>query len=261
MTLGLRPVLVTLALSLGALASSVVSSFAVTDAGIEARLSARGIRDARVLEAFARVPRGVYVPTGAPERRFDDKPLPPTFAQVISQPYMLARMIELVRPTPETRVLEVGTGSGYAAALLAELAGEVFSVGVIPESAATARLRLTREGYQNVHVKVGDGSLGWREYGPYDAIIVTALGPRVPPALIEQLVEGGVLVMPVGPPRGRQVLLWGVKKGLKLHAKEVVELHPGSAAASPSGQGDRAAPDDVRERRPVRSPSQSRNDR
>jgi len=231
--LGLRPALLTLALSLASFVAPLGSSRAADGSALDARLSARGIRDARVLEAFARVPRDAFVPEDALERRFDDKPLPPTFTQVISQPYLLARMIELVQPKADTRVLEVGTGTGYAAALLAELAAEVFSVGVIPESAATARLRLAREGYQNVHVKVGDGSLGWREYGPYDAVIVTSIGPRVPPALIEQLVEGGVLVMPVGPPRGRQVLLRGVKKGFKLRAKEVAELQPGGGSAAP----------------------------
>ncbi len=262
MTLGLRPALMILALSVGAFCSPVGRSAAAEGAGLDARLSARGIRDARVLEAFARVSRDVFIPPDAPERRFDDTPLPPTFVQVISQPYLLARMIELAQPKAATRVLEVGTGSGYAAALLAELAGEVFSVGVIPESAATARLRLAREGYQNVHVKVGDGSLGWREYGPYDAIVVTSIGPRVPPVLIEQLVEGGVLVMPVGPPRGRQVLLRGVRKGFKLHAKEVAELQSGSAAApAPPGARGRDASVDVRERRPAPSPIEPRNDR
>lgn len=262
MTFGLRPALVILALSLGSLVSPVGRSFAADGPKLDARLSARGIRDPRVLEAFAQVPRDAFVPVDAPERRFDEKPLPPTFVQVISQPYLLARMIELLQPKAETRVLEVGTGSGYAAALLAEIAGEVFSVGVIPESAATARLRLAREGYQNVHVKVGDGSLGWREYGPYDAIIVTSIGPRVPPVLIDQLVEGGVLVMPVGPPRGRQVLLRGVKKGFKLHAKEVAELQSGSAAAaSPPASRAREASGDVREQRPARSPNEPRSDR
>ncbi|MCC6847991.1 MAG: protein-L-isoaspartate(D-aspartate) O-methyltransferase [Deltaproteobacteria bacterium] len=258
MILGLRPVLLALALSLVSLVFPFGSSRAADAPALDARLAARGIRDARVLEAFARVPRDVFVPVDAPERRFDEKQLPSTFTQAISQPYLLARMIELLRPKAETRVLEVGTGTGYAAALLAEISAEVFSVGVIPESAATARLRLTREGYQNAHVKVGDGSLGWREYGPYDAIIVTAIGPRVPPALIEQLVEGGVLVMPVGPPRGRQVVLRGVKKGFKLHAKEVAELHPGGDAPAPRG---RQAAGDVREGRPARDPHEPRSDR
>jgi protein-L-isoaspartate(D-aspartate) O-methyltransferase len=168
-------------------------------------------------------------------------------------------------------VLEVGTGTGYSAALLAQLAAEVFSVGVIPELATTARLRLTREGYQNVHVKLGDGALGWKEYAPYDAIIVSSILSRVPPALIEQLVEGGVLVMAVGPPRGRQVLIQGVKKGFKLHAKEVAELRPAAAddrrdaGGSPRGRSDDARTGerggDVREGRPARSPNETQSDR
>lgn len=260
MTFGLRPALVILALSLGSLVARVEVALASAGAALDARLASRGVRDQSVLEAFGRVSREVFVPEDAPERKFDDKPLPPNFTQVISQPYMLARMIELLQLTRESRVLEVGTGTGYAAAVLAEIAGEVFSVGVIPESAAMARLRLAREGYQNVHVKLGDGALGWREYGPYDAIVVTFIGPRVPPALIEQLVEGGVMVMAVGPPRGRQVLLRGVKKGFKLHAKEVAELHPGDGAAG-TAPSTRPRGDGVTERRPSRGPGDSRIDR
>lgn len=270
MNVGLRPALVILALSLCWLALG--PAFAADDpASLNERLASRGIRDARVLDAFARVERDTFVPPDASERRFDEKPLPAGFTQVISQPYLLARMIELIQLKPDAHVLEVGTGTGYAAAILAELAGEVFSVGVIPESAAAARLRLTREGYPNVHVKVGDGALGWREYGPYDAIIVTSIGPRVPPALIDQLVEGGVLVMAVGPPRGRQVLLRGVRKGFTLHAKEVAELQPGASAPAPDvgnqrkpkteAPAGRTDASDVRETRPSRSSDDSRSDR
>jgi protein-L-isoaspartate O-methyltransferase len=148
----------------------------------------------------------------------------------------------------------------------------VFSVGVIPETASTARLRLAREGCQNVHVKLGDAALGWREYGPYDAILVTSIAPRVPPALVEQLVEGGVLVMAVGPPRGRQVLLRGVKKGFKLHAKEVAELHPAAAdgpavgsdrksreASSPAGRTEPA--EAIKEKRPPQDSDDPQSDR
>ena len=258
MIVGLRPGLVIVALSLltGALADPAMSA---GNAPLDARLAARGIRDARVLQAFAKVPRDVFVPVNAAERAFDDTPLPGGYSQTISQPYLVARMVELLQLKPEDRVLEVGTGTGYPAAILAELAREVFSVGVIPELATTARLRVTREGYQNVHVKLGDDALGWREYAPYDAIVVTSIGARVPPALIEQLVEGGVLVMPVGPPRGRQVLVRGVRKGFKLHAKEVGELravsHTGRREGderrrtdgAPSSSGRGAPADAVRE--------------
>ncbi len=254
MTFGLRPGSVILALAL--LAGPVEAA----DRGTLAeQLNARGIRDQRVLAAFEAVPRDVFVPPDAPERAYDDKPLPASYSQTISQPPLLARLIEELRLKPESRVLEIGGGTGYPAAILGQLGREVFSVGVIPELAATARLRLTREGYQNVHVKLGDGALGWREYAPYDAIIVTSIGPRVPTALIEQLVEGGILVMPVGPPRGRQVLLRGVKKGFKLHAKEVAELRGESDGGRRRDERSRAADrretrDDVSgERRPPRS--------
>ncbi len=267
MIVGLRPALVIFALSLLFVARPV-SALAVGDGPLEAKLSARGIRDARVLEAFATVPRDAFVPLEAPERAFDDKPLPVGFAQSISQPYLLARMVELLQLKPEARVLEVGTGTGYPAAILAEVAQEVFTVGVIPELAVTARLRLARSGYQNVHVKLGDGALGWREYGPYDAILVTSIGPRVSPTLIEQLVEGGVLVMPVGPPRGRQVLLRGVKKGFRLHAKEAGELRAaasddqgGKAKSAPAGTRRTGPPDALRDQRPRRDSDDPRNDR
>ena len=267
MTAGLRPGLVILALSLLAVSGAAQASAA--NVPLDEWLSSRGIRDTRVLAAFAAVPRDLFIPQDGPERTFDDKPPPPGSAQAITQPYLTARMLEQLQLKPESRVLEVGTGTGYTAALLGRMASEVFSVGVIPELATTARLRLTNEGYQNVHVKLGDGALGWREYAPFDAVVVTTIGARVPTALIEQLVEGGVLVMVVGPPRGRQVLIRGVKQGFKLHAKEVAELR----APSPDArrEGDRRgrpddAPrardggDDVRERRP-RSPSETEIDR
>lgn len=268
MIVGLRPALVILALPL-VLVHSAASALAV-DASLDAQLSARGIRDTRVLEAFAAVPRDVFVPARAPERAFDDKPLPAGYSQSISQPLLLARMIELLQLKPEARVLEVGTGTGYAAAVLAQMAHEVFTVGVIPELAATARLRLAREGYQNIHVKLGDGALGWREYGPYDAIVVTSIGSKVPDALVEQLVEGGVLVMPVGPPRGRQVLLRGIKKGFKLHAKEAGELRQASTETRDTDGARKRKADDRRndendavreQQRPRRDSDDPRNDR
>jgi protein-L-isoaspartate(D-aspartate) O-methyltransferase len=223
-----------------------------------------------VLGAFAAVPRDVFIAHDGPDRAFDDKPPPAGSAQAITQPYLTARMLEQLQLKPESRVLEVGTGTGYTAALLGRLASEVFSVGVIPELATTTRLRLTGEGYQNVHVKLGDTALGWKEYSPYDAVLVTTIGARVPPALIEQLTEGGVLVMVVGPPRGRQVLIRGVKKGFKLHAKEVAEVRA-AASTEPRRDGDqrgtsgdasrsRDRDGGVRERRP-RSPNETETGR
>ena len=252
MTLGLRPGLVILALSL--LSATAVAADTARPA-LDEWLKSRGIRDTRVLAAFAAVPRDVFIASDGPERPFDDKVPPAGSGQLIAQPYLLARMLEQLSLKPESRVLEVGTGTGDAAGLLGQLAREVFSVGVIPELATTARLRLTREGYQNVHVKLGDVALGWKEYGPYDAIFVSTTASRVPPTVIEQLVEGGVLVMAVGPPRGRQVLIRGVKRGFKLHAKEVAELRPATA----DERGDRA--NDVRDERPSRNPNETQSGR
>lgn len=253
MIAGLRPGSVIVALSL-----LVGSAGAAERGSLGERLSARGIRDQRVLAAFDAVPRDTFVPSDAPERAFDDKPLPAGYSQPITQPQLLARMVELLQLKPESRVLEVGGGTGYPAAIVGQLGREVFSVGVIPELATTARIRLTRSGYQNVHVKLGDGAAGWREYAPFDAVLVTSIGPRVPPALIEQLVEGGILVMAVGPPRGRQVLLRGVKKGFKLHAKEVAELRGDASAGAPATKRDGR---DVNEERRAPRSDDSRTDR
>jgi len=191
---------------------------------LEEQLRARGIRGERVLYAFRRVPRTAFVPEEARDRAYDDTALEIGHGQTISQPYIVALMTELLDLKGDERVLEVGTGSGYQAAILAELAKEVCTVEIVPELAAAARLRLTRHGYRNVHVKQGDGALGWREYAPYDAIIVTAVAPQVPRALIEQLRDGGVLVMPIGEPARRQVLARGVKRGGKLRTREITEV-------------------------------------
>jgi protein-L-isoaspartate(D-aspartate) O-methyltransferase len=265
-TVGLRPGLVILALSLLTIQLPGTAS-AVESGPLEDRLASRGIRDARVLDAFAKVQRDVFVSASASERQFDDKPLPAGYAQTITQPFMLARMVELLQLKPDARVLAIGTGTGYAAAILAELAHEVFTVEVIPELATTARLRLTGEGYQNVHVKSGDGVGGWREYSPYDAVLVTSIGNRVPPKLIEQLAEGGTLVMVVGPPRGRQVLIRGVKKGFKLHATEAGELAaspptpPRRDGTAPRRSDDGSTAPRVREETRSQDSDEIRNDR
>lgn len=187
-------------------------------------LQSKGIRNARVLDAVRRVPRAAFVPPSVRERAYDDVPLDIGHGQTISQPSVVALMTEQLGLTGNERVLEIGTGSGYHAAILATLAHEVYSVELVPELASGARLRLVRAGYRNVHVKQGDGTLGWREYGPYDAVVVTAAAPSVPRALIDQLNEGGVLVMPIGEVDGRQVLVRGVKRGIKLRTKEIAEV-------------------------------------
>ncbi|MEN8374440.1 MAG: protein-L-isoaspartate(D-aspartate) O-methyltransferase [Gemmatimonadota bacterium] len=158
----------------------------------------KGVRDLDVLRAVAEVPRHLFVPEGVRHRAYDDSALPIGFGQTISQPSLQALCAELAELTGKERVLEVGTGSGYQTALLARLAQHVYSIERIPQLATRARLALEESGHRNVLVTVGDGSLGWARYAPYDAIIVAAGSPDVPPALIDQLAMGGRLIIPVG---------------------------------------------------------------
>lgn len=165
---------------------------------VERQLRRRGISNERVLAAMALVPREEFVPPGLAGRAYEDGPLPIGYGQTISQPYMVALMTQLLDPQGGSRVLEVGCGSGYQAAVLAALGAEVFSVERVPELARQAAERLERLGYP-VRVRVGDGTLGWPEEAPFDGIIVTAGAPEVPPSLLAQLADGGRLVIPVGP--------------------------------------------------------------
>jgi protein-L-isoaspartate(D-aspartate) O-methyltransferase len=165
---------------------------------VDTQLAARGIRDPVVLDAMRTVPREAFLPDTLAEYAYDDGPLPIGEGQTISQPYVVAFMTEAVSPRPGDRALEIGTGSGYSAAVLASVVAEVYTVERISTLADAAARRLTDLGYRNVHVRCGDGSLGWPEHAPYDVIIVTAGGPRIPSALLEQLAAGGRLVMPVG---------------------------------------------------------------
>jgi protein-L-isoaspartate(D-aspartate) O-methyltransferase len=159
------------------------------------------------------VPRHLFVP---PRHQFDaygDHPLPIGYGQTISQPYIVALMTELLHLDPADRALEIGTGCGYQTAVLAEIAAEVYSVEIVPELAAAAVQRLQELGYTNVHVRQGDGYEGWAEHAPYAGIIVTAAAPEVPPPLVEQLADGGRLVIPVGTRLGGQDLLLLEKQG------------------------------------------------
>jgi protein-L-isoaspartate(D-aspartate) O-methyltransferase len=163
-----------------------------------AYLTGRAALDPRVMEAFGRVPRHAFVPNGLQVSAYDNHPLPIGHGQTISQPYIVALMTDLIRPRPEDVVLEIGTGSGYQAAVLSGLVKQVYSVELVEALGLLARERLQRLGYGNVEVRVGDGHLGWPEHAPYDGILVTAAAESVPPALVRQLKPGGVLVIPVG---------------------------------------------------------------
>ncbi len=172
---------------------------------VSEQIARRGLRTPRLLAVMESIPRHCFVPTDERAWAYADGPLPIGHGQTISQPYIVALMTELLQLESTARVLEIGTGSGYQAAVLGKIAAEVHTVELIPELAVKAEETLRNLGYTNVHVHLGDGSLGWPERAPYDGIIVTAAGPKVPPPLLEQLAEGGRLVVPVGG-RGSQVL-------------------------------------------------------
>jgi protein-L-isoaspartate(D-aspartate) O-methyltransferase len=165
---------------------------------VQEQLMSRGINDSRVLRAMAKVPRHLFVKGELWDRAYEDHPLPIGANQTISQPYMVALMAEALELTGSERVLEVGTGSGYAAAVLSELCAEVFSIKTVGELALKARTRLSSLGCRNVSVLVGDGTLGWEEHSPYDAVVISAAAPCIPRPLLEQLKIPGYLVFPMG---------------------------------------------------------------
>lgn len=174
---------------------------------VREQLELRGITDPRLLEAFHRVPRHLFVPPEQQAQAYEDHPVPIGAGQTISQPYMVALMVQLLKLQGHERVLEIGTGSGYQLAILAELSLEAYSVERLPELASGALRRLERLGCLNVHISPGNGSLGWPEHAPYDGIVVAAGSPRIPPPLIEQLADGGRLVIPVGSPQTQTLML------------------------------------------------------
>ena len=194
------------------------------DRMVRTQIERRGIEDENVLRAMRTVPRHRFVPARYRQHAYEDRPLPIGYGQTISQPYIVAYMTELLQPQPGHRVLEVGTGSGYQAAILAEIVDSVYSVEIVPELADTVAHRLARLGYDKVTVKNADGYYGWKEHGPFDAIIVTAATEHVPPPLIEQLEEGGRMILPVGSPFFTQTLMLVEKTGGEITTRSLIPV-------------------------------------
>jgi protein-L-isoaspartate(D-aspartate) O-methyltransferase len=180
---------------------------------VQQQLMARGIHDEHVLAAMAKVPREEFVPQDSRAESYEDGPLPIGQGQTISQPYIVALMTEQLQPKRNDRVLEVGTGSGYQAAILAELVAEVYTIEIIEPLAKSAEAALQRLGYKNVHVKTGDGYKGWPEYAPFDAITVTCAPDHVPQRLVDQLKEGGRMIIPIGAFGDQELYLLEKKDG------------------------------------------------
>ncbi len=191
---------------------------------VAGQIAARGVRDPLVLKAMSEVPRHLFVPAGVIDQAYEDHPLPIGEGQTISQPYIVAFMTECLALKGGEKVLEVGTGSGYQAAVLGRIAGGVFSVEINAALAREAAATLGRLGFENVHVRAGDGFFGWPEEAPFEAIIVTAAAPELPPALFSQLAEGGRLVIPLGDPRTYQSLTVVTKRDGKPRIEQVLDV-------------------------------------
>lgn len=188
------------------------------------QIAARGVKDRRVLEAMRTVPRHLFIPEDLRDEAYGDYPIPIGYGQTISQPFIVALMTELLELVGNEKVLEVGTGSGYQAAVLSLLAKEVYSIEILPELATAAKERLGQLGHHNVEIVVADGWKGLPLKGPFDAIIVTAAAEEIPQALEDQLADGGRLVIPVGPQGGVQELVLVTKTKGKLARKEITSV-------------------------------------
>jgi protein-L-isoaspartate(D-aspartate) O-methyltransferase len=191
---------------------------------VSQQIQGRGISDPGVLAVMRRVARDRFVPADMVSQAYEDHPLPIGYGQTISQPYIVALMTESLRLKPGDRVLEIGTGSGYQAAILAELGAEVFTVEIVPELAQQAAERLRQLGYDKVQVRNADGYFGWPEHAPYDAIIVTAAPDHLPQPLVSQLRDGGRLVVPIGPQGAVQTLWLFDKSGGDVQASNLGEV-------------------------------------
>jgi len=188
------------------------------------QIEGRGIEDPATLEAMRNVPRHNFVPDAQRTRAYADRPQPIGHGQTISQPYIVAYMTELLELEPEDRVLEIGTGSGYQAAVLAEITDEVYTVEIIEELAEFGAGNLARNGYEKVEVKHADGYYGWEEHAPFDAVVVTAASSHIPSPLVEQLKDGGVMVIPVGHPFQTQQLMRVEKKDGEIFTENLMPV-------------------------------------
>ena len=222
------------ALAAACVSALVGSGCAADESGYDARrramtagqIASRGVRDERVLAALAKVPRHRFVPPEYRSEAYADRPLPIGYGQTISQPYIVALMTESLGPAARGKVLEIGTGSGYQAAVLAEIADSVYTIEIIPELAERARSLLDSLGIRNVRVRAGDGFDGWPEEAPFDAVIVTAAAPRIPEPLVDQLRAGGRIVAPVGDAYQELELYEKTADGLRLLSRVPVRFVP-----------------------------------
>ncbi len=191
---------------------------------VRTQISGRGVSHKETLRAMRTVPRHEFVPSTYRSYSYDDRPLPIGYGQTISQPYIVAYMTELTKPQKGMKALEIGTGSGYQAAILAEIVDSVYTIEIVPQLGRSSTSTLKRLGYNNVQVKIDDGYHGWEQKGPFDIIIVTAAAEHIPPPLIEQLKDGGTMIIPVGSPFLVQQLMQIEKRKGKITTKSLIPV-------------------------------------
>jgi len=194
------------------------------EAMVGSQIAARGVTDPATLRAMGTVKRHLFVPEASLADAYDDRPLPIGYGQTISQPFIVAYMTEITQPQRDHQVLEIGTGSGYQAAILAEIVRKVYTMEVVPELGNAARERLIKLGYRNVEVRIADGYDGWPEQAPFDAIVVTAAAEYIPPPLLKQLKDGGRMVIPIGSPFLVQTLMLVEKKGAQITTTQLMPV-------------------------------------
>lgn len=199
-------------------------NFAARKRMVETQIQSRGVRDPAVLQAMLKVPRHCFVPDELLSFAHEDGPLPIGLGQTLSQPYIVAAMTECLELQPDRKVLEIGTGSGYQSAVLASLVKDLYTVEILEELSLMAEARLKSLGFENIHYRIGDGHAGWPDAAPFDAILVTAAPERIPKALLEQLAEGGRMVLPVGSPHGAQRLIRAVKQAGRIITQDWMDV-------------------------------------